>query len=79
MIVLRDLSYVRLGTRDLAGAERFATDLVGLQAVRRTGDRLYLRSNNRDHSLCYFDGDPSDHALGIEIKDEAWLLSLRSD
>jgi len=69
MIELRDLSYVRLGTRDLAGAERFATDLVGLEVVSRTADRLYLRSNYRHHSLCYFDGDPTEQALGIELRD----------
>jgi 2,3-dihydroxy-p-cumate/2,3-dihydroxybenzoate 3,4-dioxygenase len=69
MIELRDLCYIRLGTRDLAGAERFATDIVGLQAVRRGAGRLYLRSNYRDHTLCYFEGDPRDHAVGIELKD----------
>ncbi len=68
MIELRDLSYVRLGTRDLAAAERFATDIVGLQAIRRTGDALYLRSNYRDHSLCYFRGDAKEQAVGIELR-----------
>jgi len=69
MIELRDLCYIRLGTRDLRGAERFTTDLVGLQAIPRSADRLYLRSNYRDHSLCYFEGDPRDQAVGIELKD----------
>jgi len=68
MIELRDLCYVRLGTADLAGAERFATDLVGLQAIRKSPDRLYLRSNYRDHSLCYFAGDKREQAVGIELK-----------
>src|SRR5581483_4232448 len=54
MIELRDLCYVRLGTRDLGAAERFATEIVGLQAIRRSPERLYLRSSYRDHTLCYF-------------------------
>ncbi len=69
MIELRDLCYVRLGTRDLAAAERFGTEIVGLQPIRRSPDRLYLRSNYRDHSLCYFRGEASDQAVGIELKD----------
>jgi 2,3-dihydroxy-p-cumate/2,3-dihydroxybenzoate 3,4-dioxygenase len=69
MIELRDLCYIRLGTRDLVGAERFATEIVGLQAVRRSPKSLHLRSNYRDHTLCYFDGDTRDHAVGIELKD----------
>ncbi len=69
MIELRDLSYVRLGTRDIAGAERFTTEIVGLQPVERTRDRLKLRSNHRHHSLCYFEGDERDHRVGIEMKD----------
>ena len=71
MIVLKDLCYIRLGTEDLAGAEQFTTSIIGLQAIRKSTDRLYLRSNYRDHSLCYFKGDPSDHMVGIELKD--WL------
>ncbi len=69
MIELRDLCYIRLGTKDLDGAEKFTNDIVGLQTVRRTPDRLYLRSNYRDHTLCYFKGEPGDHAVGIELKD----------
>jgi len=69
MIELRDLAYVRLGTKDLAGAERFTTGLLGLQAIRRGADRLYLRSNYRDHSLCYFAGEKREQAVGIELKD----------
>jgi 2,3-dihydroxy-p-cumate/2,3-dihydroxybenzoate 3,4-dioxygenase len=69
MINLRDLSYIRLGTRDLNGAEEFTTKMLGLEPVRRSDDRLFLRSNYRDHSLCYFDGEPTDHVVGIELRD----------
>ena len=67
MIELRDLCYVRLGTGDLDGAERFTTEIVGLQPIERTADRLKLRSNHRHHSLCYFKGDQRDHQVGIEL------------
>ena len=69
MIELRDLCYVRLGTSDLDGAARFTTEIVGLQPIERTGDRLKLRSNHRHHSLCYFNGDTRDQAVGIELMD----------
>lgn len=75
MIELRDLCYLRLGTSDLPGAERFATEILGLQAIRRKPDRVYLRSNYRDHTLCYFHGDPRDQAVGIELKDWESLAS----
>ena len=73
MIELRDLCYVRLGTQDLDGAERFTTEIVGLQPIERSPDRLKLRSNHRHHSLCYFTGDPRDHHVGVELKDWAAL------
>ena len=69
MIGLRDLCYVRLGTTNLAGAEHFTTEILGLQPIRKSADRLYLRSNYRDHSLCYFAGERQDQAVGIELRD----------
>lgn len=69
MIELRDICYARLGTRNLDAAEAFATDVVGLQKVERTADRLYLKSNSRHHSLCYFLGDPAEHAVAFEVMD----------
>ena len=67
MIRLRDVSYVRMGTADLGGAERFSTDILGLEVAERRRDALYFRSDERAHTLCYFRGDPSDHAVGFEI------------
>ncbi|MCC6869291.1 MAG: VOC family protein [Burkholderiales bacterium] len=69
MIVLRDIYYVRLGTRDLDAAQRFATAVVGLQAVDKTADRLYLKSDARHHSVCYFLGDPAEQVIAFELKD----------
>jgi|SRR6516165_1845962 2,3-dihydroxy-p-cumate/2,3-dihydroxybenzoate 3,4-dioxygenase len=74
MIELRDLTYVRLGTRDLDAAETFATRIIGLQVGERSKDALYLRSDQRAHSLCYFDGDPREQTVGFEVDDEDALM-----
>ena len=80
MIDLHDIRYVRLGTRDLDNAIRFATEIVGLQLVAREGKAAYFRSDTvavrgdtRDHTLVYFEGDPADHAIGFDLADHAEL------
>lgn len=78
MIHLLDISYVRLGTRDVLGATRYATAILGLQEGRRSGNAkngqaVYFRSDQRDHTLVYFDGDPRDHTVGFELRDAAAL------
>jgi 2,3-dihydroxy-p-cumate/2,3-dihydroxybenzoate 3,4-dioxygenase len=73
MIELKDLTYVRLGTRDLAAAETFATEVIGLQVGSKSRQALYLRSDSRAHSLCYFEGDPSEQIIGFEVDDSAAL------
>lgn len=70
MIQLKDLTYVRLGTRDLAGAEDFSTRVIGLQVGARAKDAIYLRSDQRAHSLCYFEGDPGEQVVGFEVDSE---------
>lgn len=67
MIRLQDIRYVRLGTRDVGAAMRYATEVVGLQKIRSSGQAVYFRSDNRDHTLVYFEGDPKDHATAFEI------------
>lgn len=69
MIDLLDIRYVRLGTRDLDAASRYATQVVGLQAGPAEGKARYFRSDSRDHTLVYFDGEPTDHTVGFEVKD----------
>ena len=76
MINLHDIRYTRLGTQDLDGAIRFATDIVGLQLVAREGNAAYFRSDKaevrgdtRDHTLVYFEGDPADQTIGLELID----------
>src|SRR5438270_3957389 len=73
MIQLKDVSYVRLGSPDLESAENFATTCLGLQIAERGKKDLYLRSDERAHTLCYSEGDPRDQAVGFEVEDEASL------
>jgi 2,3-dihydroxy-p-cumate/2,3-dihydroxybenzoate 3,4-dioxygenase len=73
MINLRNVSYVRMGTRDLDGAEVFATDYLGLEVAERHRDTVYFKSDARAHTLCYFAGDPGEQAVAFEIGSEAEL------
>lgn len=68
MINLLDIRYVRLGTRDRQQADRFACEVLGLERVRQEAGASYYRSDNRDHTLVYFEGDPSDHTVGFELR-----------
>lgn len=75
MIELKDVCYARLGTRDLEGATTFATDFLGLEVGERTQDSVYFRSDDRGHTLCYFEGDPEDQTVAFEVEDEAALMA----
>lgn len=68
MIKLLDIRYVRLGTRDRQQADRYASEVLGLQRVRHEARASYFRSDDRDHTLVYFEGDPSDHTIGFELR-----------
>ena len=73
MIHLHDIRYVRLGTADLDGAIRYATDVLGLEIAHRSSGCAYFKSDSRDHTLCYFDGDPRDHTAAFEVDTAAEL------
>ena len=73
MIILKDVSYVRLGTPDMESAENFATGCLGLQVAERGKKALYLRSDDRSHTLCYSEGDARDQTVGFEVEDEDCL------
>lgn len=75
MIDLWDIRYVRLGTHDLDSATRYARSVVGLELGREEAGARYFRSDGRDHTLVYFEGDPSDHTVGFELRDQAALES----
>jgi 2,3-dihydroxy-p-cumate/2,3-dihydroxybenzoate 3,4-dioxygenase len=75
MIHLHDIRYVRLGTRDLDSAVQFATKIVGLELAAKDGkwayfksDKVATRGDTRDHTLAYFEGDPAEHIVGLELK-----------
>jgi 2,3-dihydroxy-p-cumate/2,3-dihydroxybenzoate 3,4-dioxygenase len=68
MIDIVDIRYCRLGTADLEGAVRFATEMIGLELVGRENGAAYVRGDDRDHNICYFEGDPTDQTLGLEVR-----------
>jgi 2,3-dihydroxy-p-cumate/2,3-dihydroxybenzoate 3,4-dioxygenase len=68
VIDLQQIRYVRLGTRDLGAADRFAREVVGLELARHEDGTRYYRSDERDHTLAYFEGDPRDHCVGFELR-----------
>lgn len=67
MIELKDVVYCRLGTRDLAAAEGFATGVLGLEVAHRRPGAVYFKSDLREHTLCYFDGDPASQIVAFEL------------
>ena len=73
MIKLQDVSYVRLGTADLEGATNFATEYLGLEVSYRSKDAVYLKSDQREHTLCYFAGSPADQCAAFEVSERSDL------
>jgi 2,3-dihydroxy-p-cumate/2,3-dihydroxybenzoate 3,4-dioxygenase len=73
MIELKDVSYARLGTQDMEDAVSFATGYLGLEVAEKTRNATYLRSDDRGHTLCYFEGDPADQTVAFEVEDEQSL------
>jgi 2,3-dihydroxy-p-cumate/2,3-dihydroxybenzoate 3,4-dioxygenase len=67
MIDLKDIRYVRLGTRNVDAATDYAQKILGLELVRKENGAHYFRSDNRDHTLVYFEGDPRDHTIAFEL------------
>jgi len=68
MIKLLDVSYARLGTRDLDGATKFATDYLGLEISHPPEGRgVFQVGREREHTLCYFEGSPQDHVAAFEV------------
>lgn len=67
MINLHDIRYVRLGTRNLETATDYAKRILGLQEVRREDKSVYFRSDSKDHTLVYSEGDPKQHVVAFEV------------
>lgn len=72
-IVIEQLRYVRLGTDDLAAAADFAQRVLGLQAIDKTDEMVSFRSDERDHTLVYVRSEPTEQAVGFEVRDMATL------
>src|SRR6266481_573757 len=79
MIELQDISYVRLGTADLDGASKFATDYLGLEIAHHSKDAVYLKSDQREHTLCYFAGSPADQTAAFEVSEHTDLEAAASE
>jgi 2,3-dihydroxy-p-cumate/2,3-dihydroxybenzoate 3,4-dioxygenase len=75
MIELKDVAYCRLGTRDLAGAEWYAVNILGLEISESRRGSTYFKSDNRGHTLCYFEGDPEDQTTAFEVCSREGLQS----
>ena len=68
MINLHDIRYIRLGTPDVENATRYATEVLGLQIAREANGAVYFRSDSRDHTLCYYEGDPHETTTAFEVR-----------
>ncbi len=72
-IAIEQLRYVRLGTPDLATAVDFAQRVLGLQMIDKTDEMVSFRSDERDYTLVYWRGEPTEQAVGFEVRDMATL------
>jgi len=79
MIKLQNVSYVRLGTQDLDGAVTFATQYLGLEIAYAARDAIYLKSDQREHTLCYFAGSPADQTVAFEVGERADLEAAAAE
>jgi 2,3-dihydroxy-p-cumate/2,3-dihydroxybenzoate 3,4-dioxygenase len=73
VIRLQNVCYVRLGTPDLAAATRFATDILGLEIADMSRKSCHFKSDQREHTLCYLEGDPAIQIAGFEVASKADL------
>ena len=79
MIELNNIRYVRLGTRDAGAAVKFATEIIGLQSAGEDAGSIYLRSDERDHTLVYTPGNPHEHTVGFELASEHALDAVAGE
>jgi 2,3-dihydroxy-p-cumate/2,3-dihydroxybenzoate 3,4-dioxygenase len=69
MIELKDLTYVRSGTEDLATQVRFARDVVGLEVVAVENGTAYLRADDRHHCVAFVEGATGPLSHGFTLAD----------
>jgi len=76
---LADIRSVRLGSSDLDASVRFATEILGLELVRRDPQRAYLRASaGQDHHVMYVRGDLREEALAFEADTAESLTAVLS-
>jgi 2,3-dihydroxy-p-cumate/2,3-dihydroxybenzoate 3,4-dioxygenase len=70
VITLTNIAYVRSGVADLPQAARFATEIVGLEAVA-SGEPgvVHLRADERHHCLTFVEGRSGVLASGFTVSD----------
>ncbi|MEN9559385.1 MAG: hypothetical protein RLZZ502_596 [Pseudomonadota bacterium] len=73
MIDLHNIRYCRLGTDDLLSSTRYAQEILGLSLIRSDSNSAYFRSDARDHTLCFFAGDPRTQSVAFEVLDASVL------
>ena len=73
MIALEQLRYVRIATKDLAGAADFAQRILGLEPVRRDENSAAFRSDQRGHTLVFANGGEAVNSVGFEVRYQAAL------
>lgn len=66
--MLEQLRYVRLPADDLAGAARYAIDVLGLEPIDRTEAIATFRSDFRDHTLVFVKEARAEQAIGLEVR-----------
>jgi catechol 2,3-dioxygenase len=76
--VISEIGHVALRVRDLAAAQEFATNVLGLHLTERTADALWFTHGTSHHSLHYIaaDEDALDHA-GLVAPDAESLATAR--
>jgi len=68
MIKVVGFRYARLGTANLDETVKFAENMIGLEVVGHEDGSVYTRGDDRDHNIVYFQGDPRDQTLGLELE-----------
>lgn len=72
-----DIRSVRLDSSDLDTSVRFATEILGLELVRRDSQRAYLRASaGQDHHLVYVRSNARIESLAFEVASRAELDRL---
>ncbi|MEJ2884993.1 VOC family protein [Actinomycetospora aeridis] len=80
MIELVDIAYVRSGAADLAGAVRFATEVVGLEHVDGGEPGVaHLRADGRHHCLAFVEGASGVIASAFTVADPGALALAETE